>query len=156
VLPTKHDPRWPRHGPSGYAPCRPAHAGTNVFPGAGGGFYASFFAGPRFAIEPQMSLLFSTNGDDSFHVLGVGANATYFLKPAGGATAYVSGGIGTTDSSGSGENPRMFNVGAGYRVPIGNSLAVRMEGRYTRTEVDNLKLNLVGFTVSIGGVFGRR
>jgi hypothetical protein len=53
--------------------------------------------------------------------------------------------------------PKSFGFGAGYRIPVGDRLTFRVDGRYTRFtgEFEDDDSNALAFTLSIGGVFGR-
>ena len=57
------------------------------------------------------------------------------------------------DVSDSNTTPKTIGGGAGYRIPLGNRLGFRFDGRYTHF-TDNGG-NALGFTLSIAGVFGR-
>lgn len=121
-----------------------------------GGLFASFFINPHVAIEPQLGLFAISDGDDTDYSAAIGAQVSYFLRPASGSSVYLLGGVGTIRMSNEGESPTTFSVGVGYRVPMTDSLAVRVDGRYTRYQVDDEGGNTVSFNVSLGGIFARR
>ncbi len=57
------------------------------------------------------------------------------------------------DTSGDGESPKTVGGGLGVRMPVGDRLTFRLDGRYLHLTDDGG--NQVAFTLSIGGVFGR-
>jgi len=118
------------------------------------GVYAAFYATPNVALEPQVGLIVASSGGSSEHVLNVAGQLDYFLKPSGEPAPFVFAFAGLLDSSGSGVTPKTVGAGAGYRVPVGDRLAFRFDGRYTHyTEQGG---NSLTFTLSIGGVLGQR
>lgn len=48
------------------------------------------------------------------------------------------------------------SIAAGYRIPVGDRLTFRADGRYTRftSEFSGDEGNVLAFTLSIGGLFG--
>lgn len=117
------------------------------------GVYASLFVGSYVSVEPQVGFLWVSSEGESEHLLSAAAQFNYFFA---GTTrpspyAFVSGGI--LDGSGSSENPKSVTAGAGYRIPVGDRLTFRVDGRYIHFTDDGG--NAVAFALSIGGVFGR-
>jgi hypothetical protein len=129
---------------------------TFLLGGINPGVYASFFLGPKVAIESQLGLIWMSMNSRSQHLLNVGAQVDYFLSPLAQRSAYVFGAYGVLDSSGSDILPKVASVGLGYRIPVGDSLAVRLDGRWSRFMIkgrDGNNAMIVG--VSIGGLFLR-
>lgn len=117
------------------------------------GLYTSIFAGPYFAVEPQVGLIWVSSSGHSDHVSNFTAQFDYFPMGTARSSPYVFGAVGFLDTSGSETNPKTYAGGAGYRFAITNSLAFRVDGRYVHfTEEGG---NAIMFGVSIGGVFGR-
>lgn len=115
------------------------------------GVYASFFAGPNFSVEPQLGLIWASSGGESLHFLNAGAQVNYF--PAGPHGLYVFGTASIIDASEDSTNPKAVGGGAGYRIPVGDRLAFRLDGRYLHfTENGG---NALAFGLSIGGVFNK-
>jgi hypothetical protein len=116
------------------------------------GVYASIFVGPFFAVEPQLGLVWVSDGDSN-HLANVTGQVDFFPMGTAGSSPYVFGAVGILDTSGSDTNPKTYAAGAGYRFAVTDSLAFRVDGRYVHfTEGGG---NAVMFGVSIGGVFGR-
>jgi hypothetical protein len=114
--------------------------------------YAGIFVTPRFAIEPQASLLVISSGGSTSHVASVAGQVDYFLNGAAVSSPYVFGAVGLTIVSNSDTTPKQFSGGAGYRMRFGDRLVLRIDGRYMHfTDGDG---NGVGFNLSIGGLFG--
>lgn len=128
-------------------------------PSSGIGFinpevYVSFFVGPYVAIEPQVGLQWVSSGGHSEHIANVTGQIDYFVLGSGRPSLYVFASGGIIDSSGSSVNPKTVSAGAGYRIPVGDSLAVRLEGHLTH--LTDKGGNAVFLAVSFGGVFGSR
>jgi hypothetical protein len=128
------------------------------FPIFGPGMYASFFLGERFAIEPQLGLLWLTADGESDYLVNFVGQVDYFVLGTERSSPYVFATAGVFAISGDDYTPKSFGVGAGYRMPVGGRLTFRIDGRYTRftseSEFDEGS-NTVGFAVSIGGLFGQ-
>jgi hypothetical protein len=114
--------------------------------------YAAIFVAPRFAIEPQMGLLVISSGGVTSHVLNVAGQVDYFVNGHATTSPYIFGAAGLDAVSNSGSTPKQFTGGAGYRMRLGDRLALRLDGRYTH--FTNGNGNGVGFNFSIGGIFG--
>ena len=119
------------------------------------GVYASIFFGERFAIEPQLGLiLINSDNIDTQHILNFNAQVDYFLRGNRENSLYFFGGAGVIHVSDAGTTPASLSAGAGYRLALGDRLAMRFDGRYTHfTELGG---NSIAFTASIGGMFGRQ
>ena len=115
--------------------------------------YASFFVGSRFAVEPQVGLVWATQSGESSHFLSVAGQADYFLKGTRASSPYVFGTVGVLDVSDSDTNPASVGVGGGYRMVAGGRLCFRFDGRYVHFTKE--RGNVLGLAVSIGGLFGR-
>jgi hypothetical protein len=121
------------------------------------GMFASFFVGTHLAIEPQIGLIWASFDGESEHILNFVGQVDYFLRGTTEASPYVFGAAGVVDMSDSDYTPKSFGFGAGYRIPVGDRLTFRVDGRYTRFtgEFEDDDSNALAFTLSIGGVFGR-
>lgn len=118
------------------------------------GVYASIFLGPHLAVEPQIGLVWASSEGESEHVLNATGQVDYFIRPISEPSVYVFGAVGVIEMSGGGPTPKSAGGGVGYRIPLGDRLTVRMDGRVTHfTEGGG---NTTTFTLSIGGLFGRR
>jgi hypothetical protein len=115
--------------------------------------YASIFVGSRLAIEPQLGLVWATSHGDSFHFLNVAGQVDYFIRGTNTDSPYVFGIAGLVDVSGSNSNPKTVGAGAGYRILAGDRLSFRFDGRFMHFTDDGG--DVVGFALSIGGLFGR-
>jgi len=115
--------------------------------------YASVFAGPRFAIEPQVGLLVISSGGQTNHVVNIAGQVDYFWHGSGVSSPYLFGAVGLVAVSDSDTTPKQISGGAGYRMRVGDRLALRIDGRYIHSSDGSG--NGLGFNVSIGGVFGR-
>jgi hypothetical protein len=118
--------------------------------------YASFFVLPRLALEPQLALVVSTFNGRLLHNVNLGGQVDYFFTDVGSPAAYVFGSASIVDTSGIRSHPKSISAGLGYRVPVGENLAFRLDGRYARVTTENAAGNAIAFTFSIGGLFGKR
>lgn len=120
------------------------------------GVYASIFLGTRLAIEPQLGFVGYWADGDSGHVVNVVGQFDYFLLGTQGRSPYVFGTAGVIGTTG-GETRNSFGAGLGYRIPVGDRLTVRVDGRYTRLTAafDGDEGDTFGFSISIGGIFAR-
>lgn len=128
---------------------------TFTFLGMSPGVFASFFVGSRLGVGPHVGLILVSSGNDSDHLLNVGGQVDFFLKPISQRSVYLLGAVGVLDMSDEDTTPKLLSAGVGYRVPIGDTLAVRVDGRFTRVILKDEGSNAVTFTVSLGGLFGR-
>ena len=119
------------------------------------GLYASIFFGERFAIEPQLGLiLINSDFTGTQHILNFNTQVNYFLRGNRENSLYFFGGAGVINVSDAGTTPASLSGGAGYRLALGDRLTMRFDGRYTHfTDGGG---NAIGFTASIGGMFGRQ
>ena len=115
--------------------------------------YAAVFAGPQFAIEPQLGLLVISSGGSTNHVVDLAGQVDYFLYGTTVTSPYVFGAVGLVAVSNADTTPKQVSVGGGYRMRFGDRLILRFDGRYTHFTDGNG--NGVGFNLSIGGIFGR-
>ena len=116
------------------------------------GVYASFFAGPSVAIEPQVGLIWASGGGESEHLLNFAGQVDYFIRGVRSRSPYVFGSAGIVDVSHSNTTPKSIGGGIGYRILAGDRLTLRIDGRATHfTERIG---NVLAFGVSIGGLFG--
>jgi len=117
------------------------------------GVYGSLFVGQRLALEPRVGLFWVSSDGDSTHVLNLTGQASYFLSGTTRPSLYVLAAAGVLDVSGDDSSPKSIAGGLGYRIPVGDRLVFRLDGRYLHaTEGGG---NQVLVTLSIGGVFGR-
>jgi hypothetical protein len=119
------------------------------------GIYASFFLGTRVAIEPQVGLIWASFDDESEHILNFVGQFDYFVRGTGGGSPYLFANAGVIDVSDGGDTPKSFGFGLGYRIPVGDRLTFRIDGRYTRFTSEFDDTDALAFTLSIGGVFGQ-
>lgn len=117
------------------------------------GVYASLFLGSRVAIEPQIGLLYFSSDGDSEHILNLAAQVDLFLSGLDRPSLYLFGSVGAIDTSGDGTTPKTVGGGVGYRIPVGDHLAFRLDGRFVHLTED--AGDQVAITLSIGGAFGR-
>jgi hypothetical protein len=117
------------------------------------GVYVSILAGSHVAIEPQVGLILDLSAGESQHILNVTGQIDYFVRPASERSPYLFAAVGVIDTSGSRTTPTTTGAGVGYRIPLGDRLAVRMDGRMTH--LTDGGGNSLTFTLSIGGLFGR-
>jgi hypothetical protein len=119
------------------------------------GVFASIYLGSsRIAIEPQFGLVWVSSHGESSHLLNFSGQIDWFVMRTGRASPYVFASAGVVDLSDSDVTPKAYSGGVGYRVPIGDRLTFRFDGRYIHfTEGGG---NAVAFAVSIGGVLGRK
>lgn len=117
------------------------------------GVYASIFATPQISIDPKIGLaVFSGDGDTS-HILNLGVQANYFTKGTDVSSPYVFGDVGLISATDS-DSVNTFGGGVGYRKLLGDRLALRADGRITHFS-DGGGNNL-SFTLSLGGLFGKK
>jgi hypothetical protein len=122
------------------------------------GAFASFFVGPRLAIEPQLGLVWASFDGESEHLLNLVGQVDYFLRGSDDASPYVFAAAGIVNVSDADYTPKSLGFGAGYRVPMGGRLTFRVDGRYTHFtgQFDGDGSDMLAFTLSIGGLFGQR
>jgi hypothetical protein len=117
------------------------------------GVYTSIFVTPRLAFEPQVGLLWTSFGCESAHVFNVAGQVDYFTRGDERVTPFVFGGVGLLDASAVDAFPTI-SAGAGYRFRMGDRLTLRVDGRLTHFTSGGG--DVIGFTASIGGLFGGR
>ena len=115
--------------------------------------YAAIFAGPKFAVEPQVGLIVFHGGGDNGHLLNFSGQFDYFVEGTKVSSPYVFGTVGVLSASGLGTTPATFGGGAGYRVRAGDRLVLRVSGSVNHFTSHGG--NMVVFGVSIGGLFGK-
>lgn len=115
------------------------------------GVYGSFFLGDKAAIEPQIGLVWASSGGESRHALAAAAQFDLFFKGTTRTSPYVFAGGGITDVSYSSESPKSVTAGGGVRIPAGDRLVFRLDGRYIHYTDEGG--NALAFGFSIGGVF---
>ena len=116
------------------------------------GVYVSLFVAPRVAIEPQIGLVWLSGGGDSGHFLNVAGQVDYFVNGTTQRSLYVFAAGGIIDISGANTTPAALSGGLGYRIPVGDRLAFRIDGRLTHFTAQGG--NQLAFTFSMGGMFG--
>ena len=123
------------------------------FFGLSPGVYASIFATPKISIDPRFGVVVLSSDGDTDHVLSLGGQVNYFLDGTDTSSPFVFGEVGLIDASDSDSNITLGG-GAGYRFLVGDRLAFRVDGRLTHfTDGGG---NSLAFTLSMGGLFGRR
>ncbi len=121
------------------------------------GVFASFFLTNHVAIEPQLGFIWVSNDGDSEHILNFAGQVDYFIRGTREASPYVFGSAGVVNISDSDYTPKSYGFGGGYRIPVGDRLTFRVDGRYTRfTSEFGDDDDMLAFTLSIGGIFGGR
>lgn len=121
------------------------------------GMYGSLFVGTRMAIEPQIGLMLAWVGGESVHFLNVVGQFDYFIRGTGERSLRLFAAGGVVSASGADYTPKSVGFGAGYRIPLRDRLTLCVDGRYPHFtgEFDGGGSDALGFTLSIGGVFGR-
>lgn len=119
------------------------------------GVYASLFIGTRFAIEPRIGAVWFSADGESEHFVNISGQANYYVSGIEQPSLFLFGAAGILDSSGDGDSPKTVSGGVGYRVPVGDRLVFRFDGRFLRVMEDAGDDNQLLFSVSIGGLFGR-
>jgi hypothetical protein len=116
--------------------------------------YASIFVHPRVSIEPQLGLFVMSDKESTEHWVNFFGNLNYFAGDTKKSTPFVFVGAGIIDMSGENSDAvKAMDAGAGYRFRAGDRLTFRLDGRYTHFFESNG--NMVSFTLSIGGLFGK-
>ena len=116
--------------------------------------YASFFAGSKVAVEPQLGVIWMTTQGESTHLVNAAVQFDYFVQRSDGTSPYVFAAAGVIDMPTPSPTPKLFGGGAGYRLRVGDRLTFRVDGRlmhFTENDGDALMFNL-----SIGGLLGTR
>ena len=131
-------------------------AGSGIFGTLNPGIYASFFLGNHVGLEPQVSFVAAFSEGDSFHALNLAGQVDYFFSGIARRSPYVFGSVGLLEVSDADYSPKVFGVGAGYRIPVGDRLVFRFDGRYAHYtgEFEGSDSNALIFTLTIGGLFG--
>ncbi len=117
------------------------------------GVYVSLFLSPRIAVEPQLNVNIVSVSGHTMHSLGFSGQVDYFVNGTRRSSPYLFGEVGVI-AAGMSVTPASLGGGLGYRVALGDRLAIRLDGRFTHL-TDNIG-NAVSFSVSLGGLFGRR
>lgn len=115
------------------------------------GVYGSFFLGDKAAIEPQIGLIWVSSDGESMHALTAAAQFDLFFNGTARTSPYVFAGGGIIDMSDTTETPKSVTAGAGLRIPAGDRLVFRLDGRYIH--YTNEGGNALAFGLSIGGLF---
>ena len=126
---------------------------AGVFGGFSPGVYVSIFAWPRVAIEPQVGFITAWQDGESAYFLTTGVQVNYLFGDRTRKVPYVFGGVGVVGATDA-DYTTSLTTGAGYRMPLGDRLVFRIDGRYTHYtgELDDA-LDTLSFTFSIGGLF---
>ncbi len=117
--------------------------------------YASFFAGDAVLVEPQVALNILSSEGETLTTVGLAGQAGYLFNGAEMNSPFVAGVVAFQAFSGGGASENDFALGGkvGYRVVVGTSVGVRVEGGYRRWF--DTKLNEVTIGVGIGGIVRR-
>jgi hypothetical protein len=117
------------------------------------GVYASFFVAPKISIDPKIGLVVISGNGNTEHVLNLGGQVNYFTKGTDVNSLYVFGDVGVISASDS-DSTTTIGGGAGYRFLLGDRLTLRTDGRLTHyTDGGG---NSISFTLSLGGLFGKK
>jgi hypothetical protein len=118
------------------------------------GVYASFFLGSHAAVEPQIGFVWTSAYDESHHLLNFAGQFDYFVGGTEVPSPYLFGNFGLVEISDEDYTPKSFGFGGGYRVPVGDRLTFRVDGRWVRYTADfGDDIDTLAFTLSIGGIF---
>ncbi len=117
--------------------------------------YATFFAGEAVMVEPQIALNLLSSGGTTLTTVGLGGQAGYLFKGSAVNSPFLAGVLGFQSVSGGGFSDSDFGRGGkgGYRVLVGTSVGVRVEGGYRRWF--DSELNVFSFGIGIGGIVRR-
>ena len=115
--------------------------------------YATIFVTPKIAIEPQAGIQVLSAGGDTETFTSLNAQVNYFLNGSDVNSLYVFGNVGLNSAT---DVDSTTNVGGGvgYRIRAGDRLAMRADGRLTHHSDGGG--NVLSFTFSIGGLFGKK
>ena len=114
--------------------------------------YVTIPSGPLL-LEPQIAFnIFSSDGETATTV-GLGGQVGYAFQGAAVNSAYIAGSGAFQSLSGGGDSESDFGAGAalGYRIMLGTSGVMRVEGRFRRwfdSELNEFALAL-GFAVRL-------
>lgn len=117
--------------------------------------YASFFAGERLVVEPQVALnILSSDGETATSV-GLGGQLGYLFNGPDLNSPFIAAGAAFQSVSGGGFSDSEFGLGGkvGYRLLAGNSVGVRIEAGYRRWL--DAELNEFSIGIGIGGIVRR-
>ena len=129
--------------------------GSSSFPLLQPTVYASLFLGRHVAIEPRVGFWWTATSGRRNHLFTVTGQLDYFIRGTAASSPYVFGAVGMVDGSGGGANTwTTVSGGIGHRMTLGDRLTFRVDARLTHTSED--VGNSLDFTLSIGGLFGRR
>ena len=119
-----------------------------------GGIHFTFFTSPRFALEPQLSILRLSDGGNAFTLTHAALQANYFLAADATRAPYLFGQVGTIveDEGDGSDNQSGFGGGIGYRRVYRESIALRYEARYRRWSSEFAKTNEFGLLVGVAAV----
>ena len=122
------------------------------------GMYASLFVGTHVAIEPQVGFHWASFDGESEHILNFVGQFDYFVRGTSERSPYLFATAGVVNVSDADYTPKSVGFGAGYRIPLGDRLTLRVDGRYTHFtgEFEGDESDVLAFTFSIGGIFGQR
>jgi hypothetical protein len=115
--------------------------------------YASFFAGRKMLVEPQLALRMVHVDGETFTTLGLGGQLAYLTRGSAVNSPFLAGTLGFQSSSGgSGGSDSDFGLGAkiGYRTILGSSVGLRFEAGYRRWF--DSELNEITIGIGIGGI----
>jgi hypothetical protein len=118
----------------------------------GPGAYLSYFVNEKFAVEPQLGLFFVSGDGDSSHALSLGARLTYLAAGRERRSLYVFG-AGSLLSLGfdGSETDGGVGGGVGFRFPVRDAGAIRVEGRYDHYFENDV--DVFGFSIGLGLMF---
>ena len=127
---------------------------SGVVPVLNPGVYASFFLGRYAAVEPQVGFVWASFDSESEHLLNFAGQFDYFFSGTDVPSPYVFGTAGLVDVSHEDYTPKSYGFGGGYRIPVGDRLTFRVDGRWVRyTSERGDDGDTLTFGLSIGGIF---
>ncbi len=125
--------------------------------------YVSLFAGERIFIEPVIALMFTSGEGYSSSDIGFGMHFGYLFSGASANSAFVAANFASQSTSveysreyydvDNSNSDIGFGGSIGYRLLIGGSVGLRIEGGYRRWSDSELNEYTIG--VGIGGIVHR-
>ena len=122
------------------------------------GVHVTFFTSPRFALEPQFSMVRVKTDIDTFSVLMLAAQGMFFLGPDAEHAPYIFGQsvtVQTDNSGGSSQSQNGFGAGVGLRQVVRKSLGLRYELRFQHRSGSGQTVDEVALLFGMGTVLGQ-
>lgn len=122
-----------------------------------GTVYATMFATPNLALEPQVGILRIGTESGSSGLFTAAFQVNQFFRDPSAGSVFGLLNVGFTTGFGSGSSDSIYAAGggAGYRTIVSETLGVRLEGRYRRLFSDEgTGMNEFSVLVGLGAVLG--